>query len=98
MNIQISKKALEWFEDEMGVKKGEFVRFFARYGGSSPLHQGFSLGVSKEEPIQIGAKAEYNGVVYYVDEKDLWFFDEHDLYVDYSEKLDEPIYQYTLQS
>ncbi|KAB7708224.1 hypothetical protein F9802_05860 [Bacillus aerolatus] len=94
MNIQLEPKALSWFKDEMDVSPGHFVRFYVRYGGSSPLHQGFSLGVNKEEPIDIGAKNESDGAVYFVEQNDLWFFDGHDLLVKYNEKLDEPEYEY----
>jgi uncharacterized protein YneR len=37
----------------MKLQKGDFVKFHARYGGESPLHQGFSLGISNHEPETI---------------------------------------------
>lgn len=94
MNIQVGAQARSWFENEMEVHQGDYVRFFVRYGGSSPLHQGFSLGVTKDEPIEIGAQTEIDGVIYFVEQKDLWYFDSHDLHVNYDEKLDEPKYEY----
>lgn len=98
MNIQVNEKARLWFKNEMGVSEGDSVRFFVRYGGSSPLHQGFSLGVSKDEPVELGAKTEIDGAVYFVEQKDLWFFDGHDLHINYNEKLDEPAYEYVKPS
>ncbi|WP_203362508.1 HesB/YadR/YfhF family protein [Bacillus sp. REN10] len=94
MNIIIHSEALSWFKQEVDVQSGEFIRFFVRYGGSSPLHDSFSLGLTKEEPIEIGAKKEYDGIVFFVEQKDLWFFDGHDLHVHYNQKLDEPEYTY----
>lgn len=94
MNISFSDEALQWFKDEMHIEQGDFVRFYVRYGGSSPLHESFSLGVNKEEPIDIGAKTEVDGTTFFVEENDLWFFSDHDLFVNFNEKLEEPSYEY----
>ncbi|MGD6969212.1 hypothetical protein FZC78_06645 [Rossellomorea vietnamensis] len=94
MNISFSDEALKWFKEEMNIEDGDFVRFYVRYGGSSPLHESFSLGVNKEEPIDIGSKKEVDGTTFFVEENDLWFFMEHDLYVNFNEKLHEPSYEY----
>ena len=78
LNIVLSDEANHWFKDEMEVESGEAIRFFARYGGSSPLHDGFSLGVTKEEPDELAVKTEHDGVIYYIESRDKWYFDEHD--------------------
>ncbi|MCM3584435.1 HesB/YadR/YfhF family protein [Mesobacillus maritimus] len=96
MNITISDEAITWFQQELDLKKDGFVRFFAKYGGASPVQQGFSLGMSKEEPEgDIGAKTLINGITYYVLDKDLWYFDGHNLSVGYNANVDEPEYKYT---
>ncbi|WP_042348682.1 HesB/YadR/YfhF family protein [Bacillus massiliigorillae] len=92
MKIYISEEAAAWYERELDLQKGDNVRFFARYGGVSTVQSGFSLGIQVEEPMTIGASAEKNEIQYYVEERDLWYFDNHDLYVDYNEKQDEPEY------
>jgi uncharacterized protein YneR len=94
MNIHISKDALEWFKEEMLVNEGEYVRFYVRYGGSSPLHDSFSLGVTKEEPIEAGELIEVDGRLFFVEERDLWYFDGHDLHVAFNKELEEPLYEY----
>ncbi|MDQ0214046.1 uncharacterized protein YneR [Oikeobacillus pervagus] len=94
MNIILSDRAFQWFKNEMEAKKGDFIRFYARYGGASPLHEAFSLGVNKEEPFEIGTKLEYEGITFFIEENDLWFFDEHDLHVQYCDKLDELEFHY----
>ena len=53
MNIILSAEALNWFKEEMEVIPGDSIRFFARYGGASTLHEGFSLGVTKEAPDEV---------------------------------------------
>lgn len=58
MNLKINEEALKWYKDELDLKEGDQVRFFVRYGGCSNVQKGFSLGVSKDEPQQIGVSAE----------------------------------------
>ncbi|WP_153732467.1 HesB/YadR/YfhF family protein [Sporosarcina obsidiansis] len=82
MNINVSENAVHWFKHEMDATSGDYVRFFARYGGSSPLHDGFSLGITKENPDEIAIETVIDGIHYYVEERDLWFFDKHNLHVD----------------
>ena len=82
MEIYISDEATKWFKEEMFLENGDHIRFFVKYGGSSPVQEGFSLGMSKEEPSDIAAlKKEQNGILFYIEEKDLWYFDNHNLHV-----------------
>ncbi|MBO0993007.1 HesB/YadR/YfhF family protein [Bacillus sp. SD088] len=94
MEIKLTDRAAKWFESEMSLHSGDFVRFYVRYGGSSPIQQGFSLGVNKEEPMDPGIEMIKNGITYFVETRDVWYFDQYDLVVDYDEKQDEPIYDY----
>ncbi|OEC01474.1 hypothetical protein GY31_14425 [Lysinibacillus sphaericus] len=94
MNIALTAQALQWFKNEMEVEKGDSIRFYARYGGSSPFHEGFSLGMTREEPIEIGVQTVVDDVTYYIDEKDLWFFNDYNLHVDVDEQLHELKYDY----
>lgn len=94
MNIQISSAAAAWYKLELNLKSGDFVRFYVRYGGFSPVQKGFSLGISNDEPNDIGAKTIQDGITFYVEEKDLWYFDDHDLIVDLHTKYEEPVLEY----
>lgn len=94
MNIVISNRALTWFLDEMGVQSGDTIRFYPRYGGSSPFHQGFSLGMSKDDPLNPSTLLKHDGVTFFIEDDDLWFFNNHDLYVDFDQKLEELSYEY----
>lgn len=78
----------------MEVGPGDSIRFFARYGGTSPLHESFSLGVTKEDPDDAAIKVEYDGTLYYIEQRDKWFFMDHDLHVFVDPKLDELAYSY----
>ena len=94
MEIRIQDQAFQWFKKEMDIEVGEAIRFYARYGGSSPFHEAFSLGMNREHPHSIGVQTELNGVIFYIEQDDLWFFNEHSLVVDVNEKLDELQYEY----
>jgi len=50
--------------------------------------------MTREEPINIGVKTVIDDVTYYIDEKDLWFFNDHSLYVDVDATNDELKYEY----
>ncbi|WP_144462341.1 HesB/YadR/YfhF family protein [Siminovitchia fortis] len=94
MQIKISDHAMEWFKDEMFLEKGDNVRFFVRYGGSSPLQEGFSLGMNKEEPMDPGVEYNKDGITFFIEERDLWYFKDHDLIVNVDENSDGPTYSY----
>lgn len=81
MKITISDDAIKWFKDEMDVKDGDTIRFFARYGGNSTIHKGYSLGVTKEQPVDIGESITIENVVYFINETDLWYFKDYNLNV-----------------
>ncbi|MDN3015934.1 HesB/YadR/YfhF family protein [Paenibacillus sp. BSR1-1] len=94
MKIHISKEAAAWYIEELNINNGDFVRFFVRYGGCSTVQSGFSLGVSTEEPVDIGAAANLDGITFYIEEKDLWYFDNHDLVINFHSDYEEPVFEY----
>ncbi len=94
MKIVLSQEALTWFKEEMETKSGEYIRFYARYGGSSTLHEGFSLGVTKEEPMELSVEHVEDNVHFYIEDRDEWYFDGHDLHVNVDPKIKELTYSY----
>ncbi len=94
MKLSIEEEAAIWYRDEINLKQGDYVRFFVRYGGSGGVQPGFSLGVSHDTPDEVGSFTESSGITFYVEQKDLWYFDGHDLLVKYNEKYREPEFQY----
>lgn len=94
MKLGINESAMNWFKKEMGIQSGDFVRFYARYGGFSTQHPSFSLGVSKELPNQMGTHTVMDGVTFYVEHDDMWYLDNVDLMVDYNKEKDELLFDY----
>ncbi|MGI2326665.1 HesB/YadR/YfhF family protein [Planococcus sp. YIM B11945] len=94
MEIIISEDALNWFQQEMETVNGETVRFFVRYGGSSKLQPGFSLGVTKDEPLEATVQTTHDGVLFFIEQSDVWYFDGHNLLVSVNDELNELAYDY----
>jgi uncharacterized protein YneR len=97
MNMIITDDALRWFKKELNLQPDDYVRFFARYGGCGTVQKGFSLGMSKEKPNEIGAQTILDRITFYIETEDLWYFDQHDLTVTYDNELDEIQFEYQLQ-
>lgn len=95
MNITISKEAIHWFKEEIGLEQGDYLKFFAKIYGSSPVQESYALGFAKEDPIDIAASTEVDGIIFFVEATDLWFFNGHDLHVEYNEKIDEIEFTYS---
>lgn len=94
MNMKVTKGALDWYKEELDLETGDHVRFFVRYGGCSNVQKGFSLGVSKDQPMNAGISTEVEGITFFIEESDLWYFDNHDLSVTYSDQSEEPVFNY----
>lgn len=85
---------MNWFQEEMEAKAGDKIRFYARYGGTSPLHDGFSIGMTMDTPVIPSVTLMLENILFFIEERDEWFFDGHDLYVNLDLKLDELSYTY----
>ncbi|MBS2969118.1 HesB/YadR/YfhF family protein [Metabacillus sp. KIGAM252] len=94
MKIKVNEEAAKWYQDELHLQAGDSVRFFVRYGGSSTIQKGFSLGVAKEGKEDAGASIEAEGIDFFVSERDLWYFDGNDLLVEFDPDRQEPIFDY----
>ncbi|MBN6187176.1 HesB/YadR/YfhF family protein [Aneurinibacillus sp. BA2021] len=89
MKLTIEPAAMEWFRKEMDVKKGDAIRFFVRLGGCSTVQSGFSLGIAKEQPKDIGISTVEDGVTFYIEKEDIWYLDQTELTVVYDSERDE---------
>ncbi|WP_414045264.1 HesB/YadR/YfhF family protein [Macrococcus equi] len=95
MNIYISDRALQWFKDEVDLKSGDSVKFFAKIYGASKIQESHSLAFTVDpDSDKAVAKTEADGITFFVNENDEWFFKDYDLYIEYDEKLQEVAYDY----
>ena len=82
MNFSVSKEAAQWYIDEMGLEKGDYVRFFVKlYGGIPTAHPSYFLGVSVGKEGDIAIEKEVEGITFYFINQDAWFLDEYDMQV-----------------
>ncbi|OZM56218.1 hypothetical protein CIB95_12390 [Lottiidibacillus patelloidae] len=89
MNITITKPALQWFKREIDLTEGEGVRIFARYGGCGDVQTAFSLAVTKAEPLDAVAQTIEDGITFFIEQQDSWYFDGKSLTIKYSRKYEE---------
>ncbi|MDW4422168.1 HesB/YadR/YfhF family protein [Staphylococcus saprophyticus] len=95
MEIELSNNAVSWFKEELELPEGDKVlQFFVRYGGEFQLKQGFSpaFSVDKKEGVEIGYENHYDGLDVVIAEKDLWYFEDHNLFIDVNDGIDEISY------
>ncbi len=95
MEIKVSDQALQWFKDDVEVSDGNTIKFQAKYGGYSPIHEGFLLAFALNEPMgETITTTEKNGITFFIDDTDAWYFEGYNLIVEYDDKLDEVAYDY----
>ncbi|HFI0462952.1 TPA: HesB/YadR/YfhF family protein [Streptococcus suis] len=95
MKIIVSPKAAAWYKEEVGIKPGFGIRFKSKIYANSPVNEGFGLAFDTDEPVNpIAQTTTENGILFFVEENDEWFFNQHDLQVDFNEQLKEPKYVY----
>ncbi|EOH96892.1 hypothetical protein UAY_02624 [Enterococcus moraviensis ATCC BAA-383] len=94
MKLTITPRAQQWFKDEVGVTSDSGIRFYGKIYGKTDVHEGFSIAMSVEAPDQPLVKEVIDGVTYFIEETDDWFFKGYDLSVDYDDEKDEPKYKF----
>lgn len=90
----MSSEAIQWFKEEVGVKTGEKIKFYPQFYGSSPIQPGYSLAFAKQDDIDPIATYEKDGIIFFVENMDEWYFANHNLHIEYNEQKDEIEYHY----
>lgn len=90
MEIIVKEDVVKWYKDELDIDQG-YIRFFPRYGFGGHI-PGFSIGINHDSPNELHESTELEGIIFYVEEKDAWYFEDVDLTVNINEKLNEPTY------
>lgn len=94
MKLTITSKAQAWFKQELELAEGQGIKFYGKVYGKTQVHDGFSVGMAVDTPESPLVEEKDNGILYFVEEADEWFFKGYDLVVDYDEGLDEPKYEF----
>lgn len=94
MKLTITSKAQAWFKQELELAEGQGIKFYGKVYGKTQVHDGFSVGMAVDTPESPLIEESVNGMLFFVEEADEWFFKGYDLVVDYDEELDEPKYEF----
>ncbi|PLS03037.1 HesB/YadR/YfhF family protein [Neobacillus cucumis] len=89
MFISIDEKAASWFTKEFEVIKPISIRLFPQYAGFGEKNKGFSLAFSAEQPANASYTQEMNGITFYVEGNDIWFFEDIETYLSFDEGIAE---------
>ena len=94
MKLTITPKAQEWFKREIELGDNQGIKFYGKVYGKTQVHDGFSVGMSVDIPENPLIEEDVNGMTFFVEEADEWFFKGYDLVVDYDTELNEPKYEF----
>jgi uncharacterized protein YneR len=94
MKLDISKEAAIWYKDELDIDNTEEIRFFVRYGGVGGKIPGFSLGVKKDQPQAVHTSKTVEDITFYIEDSDVWYFEDSDLDIEFDDQRNEPILKY----
>lgn len=94
MKLEITPEAVEWFENELLLSSGDSVRIYGKYGGATNVHVGFSTGLEVTTPNEALIEKVENGITFFTEVGDEWFFADYTLEVSLDETLKEPAYYY----
>ncbi len=94
MELIITPEAVEWFKSELSLTHGDSLRIFGKYGGATNVHVGFSTGIEVTEANRPMMEKTIDGISFFTEEGDDWFFAEYTLEIDLDEITEEPKYTY----
>lgn len=92
MKLEVTAAAADWFIAEMGLKENDNIMFFGKVYGTK---DGFSFSLAKTEPTRPLVIIQQNGINFFIEKADEWFFPEVDLKVSLDPEKNEPMYEYS---
>ncbi len=90
MKLTITNEAAKWYIEEMGLVPGDSIKFFGKVYGP---HGGFSFAIAKEEPTNPLMLIKEEGVNFYVEQFDEWFFNDKEVNIKMRADGYEPEYE-----
>nr|WP_010530729.1 hypothetical protein [Lentibacillus jeotgali] len=94
MSLSITHEAADWYKKEFDIDDQSYLRFFVRYGFGGQI-PGFSLGVGYDVPDNMFASSNVNGIMFFIENKDAWYFDGKDLTIQLDDTTREPKFIYS---
>ena len=94
MELTITPQAIAWYKEELHLKEGDSLKISGKYGGATNVHVGFSTGIEKTTPHQVNYETVLEGITFFTEQGDDWFFADYNLSITLDDKLNEPVYTY----
>ncbi|RSD25535.1 HesB/YadR/YfhF family protein [Mesobacillus subterraneus] len=95
MTILIDQHAYKWFEKEFDTPKPFYIRLYPQYAGFGDKNKGYSLAFALETPAIAAQQQEIDGITFYVESNDIWFFDDTDVEIKFNDHDGEIFAAYT---
>ncbi|WP_217585511.1 HesB/YadR/YfhF family protein [Lentibacillus saliphilus] len=93
MNITLTPSAANWYREDFDATETTAIRFFPRYGFGGRI-PGFSLGVKQATPVDVFTSTEVDGMLFFIEESDAWYFEGVELHVSFDEHVQAPQFNY----
>ncbi len=71
MKLTVTPKAQKWFDSEIDLPETYGIRFFGKVYGKTEVHDGFSIGMSVEQPEHPVKKVEMDGTLFFLSRKQM---------------------------
>ncbi|WP_028558930.1 HesB/YadR/YfhF family protein [Paenibacillus pinihumi] len=89
MNLTVEPTAAQWYKQELLLEAGDALRIYVQLGGCGSVQPGFSLGVVKDTPRKPALQHEVDGILFYMEEDNLWYLDDKSLRISYGQQDDD---------
>lgn len=93
MQIKMSEEVFAWYKDELGLGKGDCIRFYIQFASYRMSSNGFTLGIRKDTPIDPGVQLEKEGITFFMEKADEWYLEGQDLCIDLNDHGEPEMYQ-----
>ncbi|MCM3749197.1 hypothetical protein M3223_17710 [Paenibacillus pasadenensis] len=93
MKLVVEPEAARWYKRELGLNDGDQLRVFVRLGGCGSVQPGLSLGIMKDESRSPGLRETAEGLVFFMEEDQLWYLDGKELHLIYDASEQEAVLQ-----
>ncbi|RKQ30514.1 HesB/YadR/YfhF family protein [Oceanobacillus halophilus] len=94
MKLTISENANNWFKNELELHQGDAVRFSGKLYGKTEVHDNFSVGLRIDQPQDVLVEQTIDGVTYFIEKFDDWFFNGYDFNIEYDNQNNDIIYRF----
>lgn len=89
MKLLIDKDVVTWYKKELHLVPGDSIKLYGKVYGTMG---GFSMGIEKVAPTRPFIEETIDGITFYIEKNDAWFFENGDIKVTMDPKLKEPVY------